>query len=135
MTWPVGWVNPRLKIRMVDQNLWTKHPKIYVFFLPPKNGGRVELYLMFGTITFMHARKLNLFFGKPKQFRKCDAYVSTSSFCLPPTQKKWEWIGNTWNFVTKIYNCSKILRLNFSGHPKKNHPKHQGTGSMDHHGP
>ena len=88
-----------------------------------------------------------VFLGKPKQFRKCDAYFSTSappkhallgskpSFCLPPTQKKM-------GVDTKhLELCNKHLQLlknstglNFSG-TRKTHPKHQGTGSMDHHGP
>ena len=86
-----------------------------MFFLPPQNGGRVKLSLMFGTITFMLRKETKcVFFWEAKTISKmwriCLNFYppqnmlfwgSKSSFCLPPTQKKWEWIGNTWNFVTK----------------------------------
>lgn len=149
----LGW-----QVRLVDENLWfSKHPKIYVFFLPPQNGGRVKLYLMFGTITFMLRKETKCFcWGKPKQFRKCDAYVSTFT---PP---KHDFLGSKSSFSQLFHPppnpkkmgvdrkhlelCNKNLQLPKNSTAQlfgKNLPcfgsvptfRAQGTGSMDHHGP
>ena len=119
-----------------------------MFFLPPQNGGRVKLSLMFGTITFMLRKETKcVFFWEAKTISKmwriCLNFYppqnmlfwgSKSSFCLPPTQKKMgvdrkhlELCNKKFTTAQKFYGAQLFgpkspmfwFRPNFSGHPKK----------------